>query len=140
MNKNHRIQADNRRVYTRIDRPHLLKVKMFDLKDQSSVRKIEAITRNVSAGGLAFESEQFFESGTVLEIELDTPGWEKLRGVFDGEKGDALPSAVMLLAKVIRTRVIEEDLYDIAVSFVGIDDRHRHALTKYVQERENSAG
>ncbi|MBF0484125.1 MAG: PilZ domain-containing protein [Candidatus Omnitrophica bacterium] len=136
MDKNEHSDSSNRRQFTRVDRPHLLKVKVFDLKEQDSVRRIEAVTRNVSAGGLAFESEQFFEAGTVLEIELDAPGWEKIKGIFAAEENEPRLSAVMLLAKVIRTRVIEEGLYDIAVAFVGIDERHRNALMKYVKEKD----
>jgi len=74
-----------RRQYHRIDSANVIKCKNFttdDLFAENISLDIAAITKNISACGVLFESDCKFGVGELLKIEMNFPGWEEFKTEF----------------------------------------------------------
>jgi len=92
----------------------------------------KVFTRNISAGGLMFETERnIFKESDELELEIYQPLSRDKTMIF----------SIPALAKVIWTRKIEkkhfekgENKYRIGIGFLEIEAEHRQKIAKYVKE------
>lgn len=131
--------SDERRKYVRVATQCLLTCEKFTAQNlgiTNAENKIEAITKDLSAGGILFEASEQYEIGTLLKFEINVPGWERFKAEF--YKNDRVSSSapLVLLASVVRVEVIETGKrYDIGACFVAIDDGHQWALVKYINSR-----
>ena len=91
-----------------------------------------SLTKDLSAGGVLFESTRIYEIGDIIRLEIDVPGWEKFKPEFY-KPHLSKSEPVIVLVKVVRVVFKDIDVYDIAASFVGIDDGHQMALAKYIK-------
>lgn len=91
----------------------------------------KAFTKNISAGGLMFETEStIVEKGNKLEMEIYQP--------LNPDK--SMIYSISALAKVIWTRKIEkehfengENKYTVGTAFLEIGEQDRQRIVKYVE-------
>ncbi len=115
-----------RRVYPRVDDRLSIRFRiMKHSKDKGLYgrKKISpeclAATKNISAGGLLFVSNEAPPANSIIEVKIDGPGRD---------------DPVECLAKVVRVVTIEEGkIYNVAVSFLDISSKDRAYLDKYVR-------
>jgi hypothetical protein len=131
------LRGKERRKFVRLSEEDLILCELFSagtLEQQPAVGKFYAFTKNVGEGGILFESDMFFDMGTLLKLEIDIPGWEKYKTEFC--KGDAPTGShpLVVLGKVVRVEDIGGHRYDIGVAFTAVDSGHKLALHKYVEK------
>lgn len=137
-----RWKGSERRRYVRLPGEYVLRYEKYSLskvKLESPEKKIDTVTKNISAGGVLFETKTKFELGSLLKIELDAPGWESYKAEFYKSDATSHRVPIVTLASVVRVEVVVPgSTYDIGVCFVGIDDGHQWALLKYVDKKMKS--
>lgn len=123
--------ADERRKYLRVVSKRPIKHTKFRLFGKNSEKLTESITKNLSAGGILFESDVLYLPGDLVRMDIDIPGWEKYKTEFlkPGQINRNQP--VTVLAKVIRVEIKFPRLYEVRAAFVGIDEDHQKALSKF---------
>jgi c-di-GMP-binding flagellar brake protein YcgR len=121
-----------RRKYVRIKANRPIKHTRFALFAKDLVQDFEAMSKDISAGGVLFESQTLYAPGDLVRMEIDIPGWEKYKTEFikPGKLSQSLP--VSVLAKVIQAEIKAHGLYEIRAAFVGIDEDHQKALSKFL--------
>ena len=130
-------QEKERRKYVRISEEDLIVCDPFGagaFQQQQSGEKLYAFTKNLGEGGILFESDIFFEMGSMLKLEIDIPGWEKYKSELC--KGETMPGSkpFVVLGKVVRVEDIGGGRYDIGVVFIAVDGGQKLALHKYVEQ------
>lgn len=120
-----------RRKFLRVVSKRPIKHTKFRLFGKNSEKLTESITRNLSAGGILFESDVLYLPGDLVRIEIEIPGWEKYKTEFIKPGQVTKSEPVTVLAKVIRVEIKNPRLYEVRAAFVGIDDDHQKALTKF---------
>lgn len=113
----------DRRAYRRLSTKVNLRYAVFKSQEEALKKGYTpeqlSVTKNVSAGGLVFISNELLPMGAILELNLELP---------DGQK------SIDCLAKVVRIEEIEEErIYDIAVCFLDITGAQRARLDKFVE-------
>lgn len=76
-----------------------------------------AYGKNISVAGILFESSEFFDIGTRLEIRIS----------FTGDI-----SPVLIIGTVVRVEIFNENRYDIGVSFLSIDKSVKNEISQYM--------
>ena len=103
-----------RRKHPRICGRFIVSYRILDANDSVDISQ----TRNLSMGGMLLTTNMQFEPGTNLALEIRLP--------FD-------PNPIMLIGKVVESRVITKDLiYDTRLSFLAVDERHRNVISQTV--------
>jgi hypothetical protein len=129
-------KESERRRFARIPRDNITYVSECNVLEELSLRdeseKLICRMKDISAGGLLFESPKEYPLGAILKLELVLPHWEKYKkSLFRSQF--AYPSKPFLvLARVVRVEYVEEGVFDIGVSFTGVDDSTRELLSDYV--------
>ncbi len=126
------VSISERRKYFRLQEEHLVTCEVFSLPRNSATRaKIK--TKDISAGGILFESEEAYPLGTLLCLEIQVIGWDRYKPEF--YKRDALSRSepLVVIGDVVRLERIADKRYDIGVSMSGIDAGHKIALAKYIK-------
>ncbi len=126
-----------KRKYVRIPEEDLVVCAPFDMSvfggaSAMVTKRMHAFTKSLSEGGILFESDQPFDIGVLLKLELDIPGWEKYKPEF--YKGN-VPSGrhpLVVLGKVVRIEDVGKGQFDIGVVFSAMDSGHKLALKKYL--------
>ena len=88
--------------------------------------------RDLSLTGVRFESEGAYEPGTLLQLDLELPGWEKERIDFYREEDVLKPLTV--LAEVRWSKPAGER-FEIGALFVNVDAWHLKALQRYLEKQ-----
>ena len=135
MDENQNEMSEHRK-YVRIPRQYIIRCAPFTAKDLLSPVQdniTEGVLKNISCGGVLFESKVKYDVGSLLRIELALPGWEKFKTEFFRE--DRMPHSdpLTVLAHVVRLEVLEDGLFDIGACFSAIDEGDKWALFKYIQ-------
>ncbi|MBF0532283.1 MAG: PilZ domain-containing protein [Candidatus Omnitrophica bacterium] len=132
--------AQERRQYVRVAAREVLNCRRFTANAfmaQDVNERISAVTKNLSAGGVLFESPKLFEVGTLLKLEIDLPGWEVFKREFYKKDAISRSEPLIILATVVRVEIIKpEKLFDIGVCFAAIDEGHRWALMQYIEHHK----
>ncbi len=111
--------ASDRRKYPRAkEEARLLYQEPKGLQVENSV------TKNISGGGVCFETEIYVPPATVMEIQINKP--------IAGLRA-TLPMRIN--AKVIWIRQAETGKYKIGLKFIAIKEVHREEIAKNVQEQ-----
>lgn len=94
-------------------------------------RRFKAITGDISAGGLMFETERNIPKGSKVCMEIDQP--------IDCDK--TMIFCIPVLAKVIWVRKIDKDnfetgenRYKAGIEFLEIKEEDRKRIAKYAEE------
>jgi hypothetical protein len=112
-----------RRIYSRLNSKVRLRYTVFksqeELFKKGFTQEQLNITRNISAGGLLFNSAEQVPVGYFLELTIELPANEE---------------PVQCLAKVVRVEDLGQDnIYSIAVCFLDITGAQRARLDRYVE-------
>ena len=103
-----------RRKHPRICGRFIVSYRILEQSDSVDISQ----TKNLSMGGMLLTTNMQFEAGTNLALEIRLP--------FD-------PNPIMLIGKVVESRVITKDLiYDTRLSFLAVDERHRNVISQTV--------
>lgn len=124
-----------KRKFIRIKASHLTRHIKFRLPGVDLFPDKESASKDISAGGVLFTSDHAYTVGDILRMELHIPGWEKFKTEFYKADRTAKSLPVLVLVKVVRVQAISGGKFDIGVSFVGIDDGHQQALSKYIAQQ-----
>ncbi len=126
-----------KRKFIRLRANHLTRHIKFKLPGVDLYPNNEAVSKDISAGGVLFLSDRAYEMGDILRMELHIPGWEKYKNEFFKLDRPTKTLPVLVLVKVVRVEALGNGKFDIGVSFVGIDDGHQEALSKYIAHHLN---
>ncbi len=125
-----------RRKFLRVHEEDVTVCEPFDASTLSgaSRKRVHVITKDLSQGGLLFESGEAYAIGAILKLEVGIPGWEKFKQEFF--KADALSGRhpLVVLGKVVRVEDVGGGNYDIGVVFMALDSGHKIALQKYLEQ------
>ncbi len=95
----------------------------------------DAISRDISATGILFESPCSYEVGENLHIEMTLPGWDLKRG-GKAPQDEYLPADVhAVLATVVRQRKNPDGYYEVAVCFNELNPEDKTLLGEYLGDR-----
>ena len=132
---------NERRQFIRIPEQYIAHFEEYNAQaigTQQLTEDIRAVTKNLSAGGMLFESSREYPVGTLLRLKLSVPGWEKFKTEFYKVDTVSRSEPVTILASIVRIEVLEpEKKYEIGICFVGIDQGHQIALSKYIDKHVN---
>ena len=81
-------------------------------------------TRNISGGGVCFETEAQVSPGDVLEIQINKP--------IDGGLGAILP--IHVDARVTWIEQVKPGKYKLGLQFVDIDEKYRKEIIRNVEK------
>jgi hypothetical protein len=123
-----------RRKYVRVDEEDLVVCEPYDIHTfgGSGSTRLSAFTKNLSEGGILFESDTIFDIGMVLRLEIDIPGWEEFKPESKGSASSGR-QPLIVLAKVVRVEDLGGGFFDIGVAFTAVDSDHQVALRKYLE-------
>ena len=100
----------------------------------SPTEEFKAITNNISAGGIMFETERNISKDSELELEIYQPMDSDKRIIF----------SILVLAKVKWIRQIEKDnfqqgenKYRVGIEFSKIEEEDRQKIINYVEENKS---
>lgn len=96
---------------------------------------VDAITKDISAAGILFESPMQFDSGDILRVEMTLPGWELFRGGKAAADEDLPQDVHLVLATVVRSLKHSDGFYEVAVCFNELSDSDRRVLADYFSDR-----
>jgi len=119
-----RATPGDKRIYPRISGKVNLRYRVFKSEGELIKRGIAleqlSITKNISAGGLLFVSDEPLTVGSILELTIELP---------DGE------GPIESLVRVVRAEQADtQDTFDTAVCFLDITGAQRSRLNKFVEE------
>jgi hypothetical protein len=100
-------------------------------------KRMHAFTKSLSEGGILFGSDEAFEIGSLLKLELDIPGWEKFKPEFYKGNKPSGRQPLIVLGKVVRIEDVGKGQFDIGVAFTAMDQGHKLALKKYLGSRKS---
>lgn len=112
---------------------HRLKDNVFIFGNLTSNpnEEFKAFTRDISAGGLMFETEKDIPQDMRLDLEIYQPSDRRKTMVF----------SIPVLARVVWTRGIEKDnleegenKYRIGIEFLEIKEEDRQRVAKFINE------
>jgi len=115
--------SSERRSYPRLKNKVNIRYRVFKTEKELIERGFKpenlTVTKNISASGLLFVTNEALSVGVILELKIELP---------DGEE------PIECLARVVRVEEnIEEENYNIAVCFLDITSAQRIRLNKYVE-------
>ena len=130
---------DNRK-FARVPSHNLVKCEKFVLEQCSWTPKAANVTKNISAEGVLFETEQSYQAGDVVRLELSLPGWtrhvQELGFVSELPQSDVQ----ILVGTVVRMELLSGSRYDVGVCFAEMAKNDRWALMSYIYENPGPAG
>ena len=99
------------------------KLKEFGITEEDYWKEHNAITEDISAGGLHFKSPLYLIEGTIIDIKLFVP------------VNEGLPKEINCLAKVKRVKEIgKTNVFGIAECFMDMSTPDRKILNKYIEK------
>lgn len=130
-------QGKDRRKFVRLTEEDLIVCEPFEagsFEHSKTGDKFYAFTKNLGEGGILFESDTFFEMGSLLKLEIDIPGWEKYKSEFNKSDGPCAQKPFVVLGKVVRIEDIGGGRFEIGAAFSAVDSGQKTALHKYVEQ------
>lgn len=128
------LDNDDRRRFERLERRDEIQIKEYSYPERGRYQTARIL--DISGGGLQLETRQHFAEQTQLKIEMNFTGWQRFTPGFLKHFGEASRRPLVVLAEVIRCKMIVAGRkYEVAVSFTGIDESHRRALIKFIQDQ-----
>lgn len=107
--------SPKKRHYLRIDFLETIYVRQIGFDNH--LFELQATGKNISRSGILFESDEFFEIGTKIQlmIPLSEPD-----------------ESFVVIGRVVRVEIIDANRYDIGVSFLEMDQDAKTELANYV--------
>jgi type II secretory ATPase GspE/PulE/Tfp pilus assembly ATPase PilB-like protein len=117
-----------RRLYSRLDQKVNLRYKIFesktDLPKRNLFHEYLSVTKDISAGGLLFFSDEPIAADSLVELKIELPGSMK---------------PVECLAKVIRSSELKDGSFNIAACFLDIAASDKVRLNKYIDSQSQES-
>lgn len=121
-----------RRQFVRFPQKGLIKFREMNLP-KKLVRGDETIYKNLSAGGILFESPSPVTSGTLLKLEIELRDWSRHIAGDNAHQFENLP--LKLLGEVVYCdEEVPGTTYNVGVKFVGLDPKYQKAILQYLRE------
>jgi hypothetical protein len=122
----HRSLVLDKRVYPRLDTRVNLHYTIFDSQEALVKAGFKpeqfSVTKNISAGGVLFFSNESLPVSAIIELKMELP---------DGE------GSIDCLARVVRVEEAgQENLYNIGVCFLDITGAERARLNKFIESEK----
>lgn len=131
--------STEKRKYYRMPMEHLLEFREYSFSGDQ--KTIESKLKDVSGGGVLLESDKALPVGSLIEMKLKIPRWNRYKTEFVKPDWTSETEPLVTLGHVVRVEEIEEGKeYEIGVVFECIDDDHRNALMKYIEELKEEGG
>jgi len=124
-----------RRKYVRLTSQNVVKCEVYRITNGEDAEKQESTSKNISAGGLLFETKKQYDIGEVLKLEINLPGWQKFKPEFFKPDQLSGEKPLVALANVVRVESVSDGTYDVGVCLAGIDEGHQMAINKYIDQR-----
>ena len=124
-------ETDERRKFARIPAAAIVEIAQADEQD----KRVLVETLDISAGGILFSSNRFYEAGSRWNLTLRLDESIKLNPDWNAEaekSGDF--QIVNTLCEIVRVKGSEEIGYDVAAQFVHIDENETEAVKKFLAE------
>ncbi|GEM_PF-3278243 len=106
-----------KRRYKRIDLSGYIRIKPININENAS--ELKGKFKNISEGGILFESISFIEKGTLLKIELTIPENKAFAARYK-EFANVVGKKSLILGKVVRTTKINNDKWNLGIQFVNM--------------------
>lgn len=127
-----------RRKYYRMPMEHFIEFGEYSFSGDQ--KKFESKLKDVSEGGILFESDHAPEIGSLIQLKLKIPNWHKHKTEFIKHDWASTPESLVTLGHVMRIEEVEAgNRYEVGVVFECIDDDHRNALAKYIGDLKETA-
>jgi c-di-GMP-binding flagellar brake protein YcgR len=121
-----------RRKFVRFSRKGLLKYRVLNIP-KGLIRDEDGFYTNISGGGLLFESNKAFTSGTMLKLEIDLHDWARHLSDKAGQAYENQP--LKILGEVVHCQeLVPNHTYTIGVKFVGLDPKYQKAVIQYLED------
>ncbi len=128
--------AEHRKFY-RLPMDHVVEFTEYDFTTEKKPINTSKL-KNVSGGGVLFRSDHIVPIGSFIKIKMNIPGWEKYKTAFIKPDWTSVTEPLVTLGSVVRVEEIEPgNGYDIGIVFKCIDENHRDALMKYLEELQS---
>jgi hypothetical protein len=105
-------------------------VKSFDTE---GTHKKYVSTKDLSEGGLLFQSDVLIPMGVYVKLQFYVHDWEKHKIEFYREE-DIEKGPFTVIGKVVRDELIKPGCFDIGVEFIAVDVGHKQALRNYIRK------
>ena len=119
-----------RRKFKRLPKSASLKVQVLAYEEKPA--QDVTLYKDLSGGGMLFESEIPYEKGTLLKIQAMVPGWggyiRNFKRSEDNEK-----KTLVTVAEVVRVEAMAEKGFEVGVRFVNIYENDHRALIEYIE-------
>ena len=122
--------APDRRKYARLDINSRVLVSILETDDKNPQSKIKAISKNIGAEGVCFNSEHPLDPGMILDLEIVLP---------DTDETVSIEGRVMWCTPASSSDSREQG-YDTGVKFLDIDKNHIKLITEYVSKKLSGGG
>jgi len=129
-----RYTGPDRRRFVRLPRECVVQYGEFRFSTQK-IAQYKEMTGNISAGGVMIETEREYSPGTLLKLKIRVPGWEKYKTEFLKLGQTSLSEPFVVLGKVVRLKRVDPEHYEIGIHFVSVDEGHREALERYIDQK-----
>ena len=110
------LDLQERRVYPRLKKRINLKYKVVKPEGEASREEKFSLSKDISAGGLAFFISEELKPGTIIEIEID---------LADGRP------PIRCLSKVVWSKNVGSGEYEVGVCFLDLTSGERARLKRY---------
>lgn len=122
-----------RRQFVRIDLQNIAKIEEYKIGGKGE--RIDTLVKNISAGGILFETNYKYDIGVLLKLEVNIPGWDKYKTEFLKYDKSSASEPLVALAAVVRIEAIDlGSRYEIGACFINIDSDHLKALMHYIEK------
>jgi uncharacterized protein (TIGR02266 family) len=118
MMKEKETDVQERRKYVRLTADVEVR---YDVLDTKSHEAMQAVTRNISAGGICLIINEQLPIGTVLQLDIYLPQNQPVIKA----KGKIVWISAFRMAN-------EKERYDAGIEFIEIDEEQRKIIDKYV--------
>jgi hypothetical protein len=121
-----------RRQYIRVPHRSLVRLREVHLPPALLDEK-EALSRDLSAGGVQVEASRPIPVGTRLSLELQLRDWARRMKEPEAAGFENLP--LKLLGEVIHCHEeSDKGMYSVGIRFIGLDLKFQKALLQYLRE------
>ena len=106
-----------KRKHKRIDLSGYIKIKPININGDE--KELKGKFKNISEGGILFESVSLIEKDTLLKIELTIPDNKAFAARYR-EFANVIGKKTMILGKVVRSIQVEENKWNLGIQFVNM--------------------
>ncbi len=109
------LYAINKRLHPRFECETAVAIRKLDRIDTPH---LTSVTKSLSVGGLLFESTAPLEIGSKIQLKIQVNN----------------ANQIILLGSVVRVQPKESSIYDIGISFLGVDKATRSRIAQYLAD------